>query len=239
MPSLRPRALLAAALFAALLALVIVRVGRTYQRCSGALVRLDRVESCGACGVRCAAVHAQAACVDGKCEIACFSGFADCDGHPGNGCEVDLSRDRAHCGACIKHCGGAYCEAGRCVGRLIGSGTHIAADERAVYSLVPVVIKFPVDGSDPITLGPGDVPPAIARAKASPPPSGKLQLKSGDDLYSAEPGPQGASIKRTPSAGGEAVTVVSHPIGIKALCDNSTHVFWADDKQRIFMAPKR
>lgn len=214
------------------------RRGR-YKTCGAVTVRLDTTDDCGACGVRCAAVNAQAACVEGKCELACLSGFADCDGHPGNGCETDLKSDRAHCGACIKSCGGALCEDGRCAGRLIGTGSHIAADERAVYALGPVVVKFPLDGSDAITLGAGDVPPLIAQAKAAPRPTGKLEIASGEEAFWVESGPRGALIRRAPRAGGEAVTVVTHPSAVKGLCANATHVFWADERQRIFMAPKR
>ncbi|TDP71877.1 hypothetical protein DFR33_10891 [Bradymonas sediminis] len=38
------------------------------------------------------------------CEFACDNGFADCDGDPSNGCEVDLSSDAANCGTCGTIC---------------------------------------------------------------------------------------------------------------------------------------
>ena len=57
--------------------------------------------SCGACGTSCSLPHvSQAACSGGSCSIvACSSGWTDCDGIAGNGCE---------CG------GGQYCHAGAC-----------------------------------------------------------------------------------------------------------------------------
>ncbi len=77
------------------------------------------VANCGACGMACAArPGSDVSCVAGGCTYACSAGFADCDGNPANGCEVDLSSSAVHCG----HCGGActyanaagVCAAGAC-----------------------------------------------------------------------------------------------------------------------------
>lgn len=50
---------------------------------------------------------------------SCPSGWADCDEDPANGCEIDVSGDPDHCGACDHACGGdhasATCEQGACV----------------------------------------------------------------------------------------------------------------------------
>jgi hypothetical protein len=54
-------------------------------------------------------VGSNLACEGGEC--TCVSGFGDCDGAIENGCEVDLSKDPHHCGAC-----GARCEHGVCSG---------------------------------------------------------------------------------------------------------------------------
>lgn len=40
----------------------------------------------------------------GVCVFSCVEHFADCDGDPSNGCEVDLSSDINHCGACDNTC---------------------------------------------------------------------------------------------------------------------------------------
>ncbi|MBJ6762686.1 hypothetical protein JGU66_18120 [Myxococcaceae bacterium JPH2] len=59
--------------------------------------------------------------------VACDMGFADCDGNPANGCEVDLLSDEAHCGTCSTVCAGApsahaVCGAGTCgLGCVVGT----------------------------------------------------------------------------------------------------------------------
>jgi hypothetical protein len=42
---------------------------------------------------------------------ACAAGFADCNGSPSDGCEVNLATDRSHCGACAG--AGSSCAAGQ------------------------------------------------------------------------------------------------------------------------------
>lgn len=81
----------------------------------------DSASHCGACGVVCPTrPHtATATCRDGACGFVCVAGWADCDGDPANGCEVDLSTDAAHCGACATVCPtgphqGASCAGGTC-----------------------------------------------------------------------------------------------------------------------------
>ena len=55
-------------------------------------------------------------CEAGACVIdRCVTGFADCNGEPSDGCETDLTRDIANCGACGTFCGvGGACDAGTC-----------------------------------------------------------------------------------------------------------------------------
>jgi Dickkopf N-terminal cysteine-rich region len=76
---------------------------------------------CGACNTRCAAAaHTTMGCASGRCVVsACEAGFADCDGDPDNGCEVDLANDPRHCGACRASCATAnvaeaVCAESRC-----------------------------------------------------------------------------------------------------------------------------
>lgn len=58
-------------------------------------------------------------CVAGQCEGGgCMAGFADCNGDPGDGCEVELGTD-ANCGGCGDACSGgahatASCSGGAC-----------------------------------------------------------------------------------------------------------------------------
>jgi hypothetical protein len=45
----------------------------------------------------------------------CNTGYADCNGVPSDGCEVDTTTDPAHCGGCGTACApGHSCAAGMC-----------------------------------------------------------------------------------------------------------------------------
>ncbi len=74
---------------------------------------------CGACGRGCSLPNATASCAAGRCAVAaCSAGFADCDGNPDNGCEVDTRSTATACGACGVVCsvsnGAPACVGGRC-----------------------------------------------------------------------------------------------------------------------------
>jgi hypothetical protein len=63
-------------------------------------------ENCGTCGQSCSFPNTQAKCVAGHCAVAtCNTGFADCNGNPGDGCEASLSRAET-CGSCTVSCSG-------------------------------------------------------------------------------------------------------------------------------------
>jgi hypothetical protein len=63
------------------------------------------VSHCGRCGVACPDVaNAAPYCSSGNCTFACIGDFADCDGDPSNGCEVDLSTSVSSCGSCGVPC---------------------------------------------------------------------------------------------------------------------------------------
>jgi hypothetical protein len=77
------------------------------------------VSSCGACGRACSLPNATPGCAGGSCAIArCNDGFADCDGNPANGCEVNTQSTVGACGACGNACALANatpaCAGGRC-----------------------------------------------------------------------------------------------------------------------------
>ncbi len=66
---------------------------------------LTDASHCGGCGMACAPrANATASCAAGRCDYACSTGFADCDGDPSNGCEVDTRASASHCGACGRAC---------------------------------------------------------------------------------------------------------------------------------------
>ncbi|APR87813.1 Tryptophan synthase alpha chain [Minicystis rosea] len=77
------------------------------------------VLNCGLCGYVCGTAHAVPSCAGGVCSLACEVGFGDCDGDPGNGCEVDFASDPSSCGSCFNVCGDQHaavaCTAGQCV----------------------------------------------------------------------------------------------------------------------------
>ena len=80
---------------------------------------LTSTAHCGGCGMACTVpAHATSTCVGGTCGFACVAGFADCDGNPANGCEVDTQGDIAHCGSCTSACNppnaAPACTAGVC-----------------------------------------------------------------------------------------------------------------------------
>lgn len=83
--------------------------------CSADLLRDDA--NCGACGRRCDGMGGTLGrCIRGVCvHDRCDETHADCDGRTATGCEVDLARDGANCGACGNACpAGRSCDRGRC-----------------------------------------------------------------------------------------------------------------------------
>ena len=96
-----------------------------YADCDGLLINgcevdIGTIQDCGACGNTCpSAPNAVPSCQSGQCGLVCQSGYADCDGNPANGCEVDLLSATSDCGACGNTCGAAAnstqaCLAGQC-----------------------------------------------------------------------------------------------------------------------------
>ena len=77
-------------------------------------------QNCGACGSVCPAgnAHQHASCKKGLCALECEPGFADCNGDPFDGCEVDLRAHPGNCGACGHECdiaAGQPCIEGKCL----------------------------------------------------------------------------------------------------------------------------
>lgn len=71
---------------------------------------------CGNCNNVCSMPNAIPACVSGSCTIAaCNTGFANCDGNAGNGCEANVNTSTQHCGGCNRPCAvGQSCVNGVC-----------------------------------------------------------------------------------------------------------------------------
>jgi hypothetical protein len=93
--------------------------GRAEDGCEVSLS--SAIEHCGRCANACVSgPHSSATCSAGACGLACERGFADCDGDPRNGCEVDLNSDAAHCGRCANACRGGANASPVCAGGLCG-----------------------------------------------------------------------------------------------------------------------
>src|SRR5262245_35460102 len=66
----------------------------------------------------CACVAASSCTTDfGPLFAGCPAERADCNGVADDGCEIDVTTDAAHCGACGQSCNGGVCVAGRCEGQ--------------------------------------------------------------------------------------------------------------------------
>ncbi len=83
----------------------------------------SNINHCGSCGRVCPSPpNAAGNCTAGVCGFTCTDGFADCNGVPEDGCEVNLSASPENCGRCMNRCATAgataACTNGQCaVGR--------------------------------------------------------------------------------------------------------------------------
>lgn len=76
-------------------------------------------ENCGYCNASCPTeAHSAPACFAGACGLTCGAGYTDCDGLPGNGCEIHTGADVDNCGTCGQVCPVAHnvpsCTDGAC-----------------------------------------------------------------------------------------------------------------------------
>jgi hypothetical protein len=81
---------------------------------------LTDVDACGACNNPCPnpGPNRTRACEKGICEFECLPGFADCNGDPTDGCEINLRSHPMNCGSCGTTCdlvAGQPCVEGRCL----------------------------------------------------------------------------------------------------------------------------
>jgi len=68
----------------------------------------------------------ESSCVEGPAYTTpCAMGYADCDGNPANGCEVNLTEDANHCGACGTSCQAQGNAAGVCVAGTCGNACPV------------------------------------------------------------------------------------------------------------------
>lgn len=97
---------------------------QTFHACGATCASDTDPKMCGAgCAVCPDPPNATGTCAAGACGIACKAGFADCNVNPADGCESELAKDNASCGACWKACAaGTVCSAGACVATPDGGG---------------------------------------------------------------------------------------------------------------------
>ncbi len=82
---------------------------------------------------------ASSMCIGGLCVPRCVVGFADCNGAPNDGCEIDLSSP-ASCGACGTECPAPPAGRGTCIGGSCGFACDVgyhACDGRCVSDASP------------------------------------------------------------------------------------------------------
>jgi hypothetical protein len=84
---------------------------------------LTNANHCGGCGNFCpnAGPNQIRGCDKGLCKYECTPGFADCNGNPADGCEVNLRAHPGNCGACGNRCdiaAGQPCVEGKCLMRV-------------------------------------------------------------------------------------------------------------------------
>ncbi len=100
---------------------------------------------CGDCGHACMPSHSSGMCMSGTCRLGtCASGFGDCNGSAGDGCESDLSSDAQHCGDCATQCDpglrciNRQCSAGGLLlyGGVTDASTNAATDAVTAYDTV-------------------------------------------------------------------------------------------------------
>ena len=80
---------------------------------------LNDAVNCGSCGTVCVVDNGTPTCEMGACAVLeCDPGFADCDGDPTNGCEVNTLESTNNCGTCGNACtytdGIGICSSGSC-----------------------------------------------------------------------------------------------------------------------------
>ncbi len=196
------------------------------QLCAGACVDFKTdIAHCGNCETACPLPpNGSAVCSAGTCGLGlCASGYLDCDGNSGNGCETSTQSDPSHCGSCSKVCptvtnGSAACSSGTC-GFLCQTGYSDCDKNGANGCEIN-------SASDPQNCSAcGQVCPAFANGKPAC-SSGACSLGSCNlgfancDNYS----PNGCEVNTSNSTAncGQCGKVCAVPANGTAVCSNST-----------------
>ena len=125
---------------------------------------------CGGCDTVCSLPRATSGCEQSLCAVtSCEANWGDCDGQDPNGCEVDLTSNAQHCGACNRACGPRQtCVASTCrANELIVFGGALSFTSSAVTAELS---RFDLSTNtfSPINaLAPNGAPPARGRHLAA------------------------------------------------------------------------
>ena len=181
---------------------------------------------CGACGVPCEpGDHADASCGGGVCQQTCVSGWWNCNGLPGDGCEQSLG-DVESCGACDVVCpaedGTAACLAGGCA-VLIGPAPTAVSDLAVGGGYL--IVAAPATGIFRLPTSGGALEALVLGGSAVD----KLVGVGGSDVYYPVVVGSSVVVRSIPIAGGSPSDVGTLTIGpvaqISGFAVGSTHVF--------------
>jgi hypothetical protein len=79
------------------------------------------VSNCGSCGNACSTPNGSPTCSSGSCAVgSCNSGYANCNGSPADGCEINITNDALNCGGCGNNCGSV------CIGNVAATSCSAA-----------------------------------------------------------------------------------------------------------------
>jgi hypothetical protein len=104
-------------------------VAGAHTCCGGHCVdTASNLDHCGGCSQPCRLDHATGSCIGGSCAVsACTAPWKDCNGTPGDGCEIDTSSSASNCGSCGHACtpssGIGACAASACAITSCPAGT--------------------------------------------------------------------------------------------------------------------
>ncbi|AUX42603.1 hypothetical protein SOCE26_040360 [Sorangium cellulosum] len=181
------------------------------------------LESCGACGARCAGGDGAAAlCAAGACVVACDAGRADCDGEAESGCEARTLDDARHCGACGVVCSAA-CWNGTCDAAVLAEAlplpTFLEVDTSGLYWSNQGA-NDRANGSI-MRLDPGGGTAMVLAADLAHP--GHLALDEAAVYFSHEGG-----IAAVPKAGGEPTELAPGARGVAGLAVDQGTLYWVE-----------
>lgn len=159
--------------------------------------------------------------VDGLCRSQpCESGFSDCDGEAGNGCETETGLSSEHCGRC-----GHSCEGGRCT---VGVCQPVAiADAQASPQLIVVRAgKVHWTNKDVATIHSVSEDGEIASHPTGV--EGRIAGLAVDDQYLYFTAYEAGRVGRIPVDGGAPFNIASGQSKPRGIALDEKYVYWTN-----------